>query len=158
MNKYQKFTLVLLRVSLGSLFLYSGFSKIVDPAWSAAGFLKGAKTFPELYTWFASPQILPITDFLNEWGQLFIGAALILGVFVRLASVLGAAMMLLYYFPVLSFPFAGEHGYIVDDHIIYAAAFLLLASFRAGRVLGLETWCSKLPVCSKYPSLRKLLG
>ena len=158
MTRYQKIFLFLLRVSFGFLFLYAGFTKVIDPTWSAAGYLKGATTFAGFYQWLSSPQIIPLTNFLNEWGLTLIGAALILGVFVRLSVILGATMMILYYFPILNFPTVGEHGYLVDEHIIYALALLLLGALRAGRVIGLEKWCSNLPICSRYPKLRSLLG
>jgi thiosulfate dehydrogenase [quinone] large subunit len=158
MTRYQKLFLFLLRVSMGWLFLYAGITKVFDPAWSAAGYLKGAQTFGGFYQWLASPQILPFTNFLNEWGLTLIGAALILGVFIRVGAVLGAAMMLLYYLPVLNFPLVGEHSYLVDEHIVYVFALLLLSSLKAGRVWGLEDWCSNLPVCAKFPRLRDWLG
>ena len=158
MNLFQKAALVSLRVSLGWLMFYAGFTKILDPEWSAAGFLNGAQTFPEFYAWFAQPQMLPYTDLLNEWGLTIVGAMLILGIGVRLASVLGVAFMALYYFPTLQVPYAGEHGFIVDDHLVYALAFLVLAALRAGHIWGLEKWCLSLPICSRFPALRAFFG
>lgn len=157
MTKTQKTFLFLLRVALGWLFFYAGITKVLNPAWSAAGYLKGAKMFPEFYAWLASPEILPLTNFLNEWGLTLIGAALVLGIFVRFSAVLGAAMMLLYYFPVADFPYL-EHGFVVNEHIIYALALLILATFRAGWIGGLEKWCSGLPICRRFPGLRSWLG
>jgi thiosulfate dehydrogenase [quinone] large subunit len=157
MNKFQKLSLVALRVVLGWMFFYAGITKVLDPEWSAAGYLNGAKAFVGFYGWLASPGVLPITNFVNEWGLTLLGASLILGVGVRLASYLGAAMMVLYWLP-LGLPYPNEHAYIVDEHIIYAATLLVLASLRAGRVFGLENWCSRLPICSRYPKLRSLLG
>lgn len=122
------FALLLLRLSLGWLFLYAGLTKLTNPEWSAKGFLENANTFSGFYNWLASPNILPIVDLLNEWGLTLIGIALILGIFVRLSSYLGALMMLLYYFPGLVFPYVGEHSFIVDEHIIYICAFILIAS------------------------------
>lgn len=119
---------VLLRLAFGWLFFYAGFTKVIDPQWSAVGFLNNAQTFSGFYSWLASPNILPVVDFLNEWGLTLIGAALILGVLVRLSAYLGALIMLLYYFPGLTFPYIGEHSLIVDEHIIYALGLLLLAS------------------------------
>lgn len=150
--------LFLLRLALGWLFFYSGITKVLNPDWSAAGYLQGAQTFAGFYHWLLQPDILPAINFLNEWGLLLLGIALILGVFVRVAAVLGALLMLLYYFPGLDFPRIGKTGYLVDEHIIYALSLLVLAAFRAGRMWGLEKWCSQLPICSRFPRLRWWLG
>ena len=158
MTQFQKISLFFLRVSLGWMFLYAGVTKILDPAWSAAGYLKGAKTFAGLYQWLAQPEIIPFVNFINEWGLTLLGASLILGVFVRLSAVLGAVLMAMYYFPILQFPYPNAHAYIIDEHVIYAAALLFLAAIRAGRVWGLERWCSNLPLCSRFPWLRNILG
>ena len=120
--------------------------------------MKGAKTFVGAYQWLASPNILPLVNFVNEWGLTLLGLSLIFGIFVRLGSILGAVLMLLYYIPILDFPYPNPHSYLVDEHIIYIFVLLLLTSLRAGRVWGLENWCSNLPICSKYPKLRAWLG
>jgi len=158
MAQFQKVSLFLLRVSLGWMFFYAGITKILNPEWSAVGYLKGAKTFAGFYQFLTQPGILPITNFVNEWGLTLLGISLILGVFVRLSSILGAALMLLYYLPILDFPYPNAHSFIIDEHIIYALALILLAAWRAGRTYGLENWCANLPVCSKFPKLREWLG
>lgn len=147
-----------MRISIGWLMFYAGITKLLNPAWSAAGYLKGAKTFTGFYQFLTGTDILPLVNFLNEWGLVLIGTSLMLGVFVRLSSVLGAILMVLYYFPILQFPYPSPYSFIVDEHIIYAAALFLLASLRAGHVFGLEKWCSGLPLCSKFPALRNMLG
>lgn len=157
MSKYKSVLIFLLRVSLGWILLYAGYSKVTNPEWSAAGFLKGAETFPGLYEWFGSPAMLPITNFLNEWGQVLLGIAIILGIMMTLSSILAALMMALYYFPSLNFPFVGEHSLIVDEHIVYAIGFLLLAALQAGQYYGLGNWWSGLGFWNKYPGLKKLL-
>src|SRR3989344_6286871 len=146
MTKFQKFSLFILRVSTGWLMLYAGLTKVFNPQWSAAFYLKDAKTFGSFFQWFMRPEILPVTNWFNEWGLTILGISLILGVFVRLASTYGIVLMLLYYFPILDFPYPDAHSFIVDDHIIYAAALYLLGSYRAGRVWGLENWCAGLPI------------
>ena len=109
MSPSQKLFLFLTRISLGWLFFYSGITKVLAPAWSAEGYLKGAKMLAPFYNWLLQPNILPVTNFLNEWGLTLIGAALILGVVVRLSAVLGALIMLLYYIP-LGFPFPNPNS------------------------------------------------
>src|SRR3989338_4291584 len=135
MAQSQKISLFLLRIGTGWMMFYAGMTKILNPAWSAAGYLTNATTFTGFYAWLASPALLPLINFMNEWGLTLLGISLILGIGVRLSSVLGAALMLLYYFPVLEFPYL-EHSYLVDEHIIYALVLILFAAFRAGRVWG----------------------
>ena len=158
MSRWQKIILAVLRFSLGWLMLYAGLEKIFDPMWSAAGYLNNAKTFTALFQWFARPDILPVINFINEWGLAFLGASLILGLFVRLSSILGAALMMLYYFPVLQFPYVSSHSFIVDEHIIYASILVFFAVVQAGKHYSLYSWCSNLPICSKFPKLRSWLG
>lgn len=156
MTQFQKISLLLLRLTMGWMFFYAGIIKVINPEWSAAGYLKGAKNFVGFYEWLVSPAMLPIVNFVNEWGLTLLGVSLILGISVRLSSILGAVLMILYYLP-LDLPYPNAHSLIVDEHIIYAVALLLLGSFRAGRTWGLENWFSKTSICSKYPTVRKLL-
>ena len=158
MTQSQKISLFLLRIATGWMMLYAGVTKIVDPTWSAEGYLKGAKMFAGFYQWLISPSILPIINFVNEWGLALLGISLILGIGVRLSSILGAILMMLYYFPILDFPYPNPHSFLIDEHVIYALILVLFASLRAGRAFGLENWCSRLPICSKYPNLRAWLG
>ncbi len=139
----------LLRISIGWLFFYAGITKVLDSSWSSAGYLKSAQTFTGLYNWLASKEIIGVIDFLNEWGLTLLGVALIIGAFVRLSSLLGALLMLLYYFPVLSFPHVGTHSYIVDEHIIYILVLLLLYFAQAGKTWGIDSYLSKLPWLKK---------
>ncbi len=157
MTKFEKLSLFILRVALGWLFFYAGLTKVLDQSWTAAGYIKSAKLFAGFYNWLASPSVLPVVNFLNEWGLTLLGVSLILGIGVRLSSVLGAALMLLYYLP-LGFPYPNPYSLVVDEHIIYAAVLLYFAVVRAGRVWGLENWCSNLPLCSKFPGWRKWIG
>lgn len=158
MTKFQRISLFSLRVAFGWLFFYAGIIKILNPEWSAAGYLKGAKTFVGFYHWLLQPNILPVIDFINEWGLLLLGISLIFGVFVRLSSILGTVLMLLYYFPILDFPYPNNYSFLIDEHIVYALVLILLAAWRAGRIYGLENWCANLPICSKFPRLREWLG
>lgn len=157
MNKLQKTTLFLLRVSMGWMFFYTGITKVLNPNWSAAGYLSSAKTFSSLYQWLLQPAILPIINFVNEWGLTLLGISLIFGIFVRFSSVLGAVLMLLYYFPVLQFPYPNANSFIVDEHIIYIMALLFLEAVRAGHIWGLEDWLEDLAIFKNSRWLRFLI-
>lgn len=135
---WQKVTLVVLRVLMGWVFFYAGITKVINPAWSAAGYLLGAKTFPQFYHFFASPAVLPLTNALNAWGLTLVGASLILGLAVRVSGSFGILLMLLYYFPILNFPYPDANSFIVDQHLVYAAVCAVLVASRAGRPWGLD--------------------
>lgn len=139
MSTFQKMSVFLMRVAMGWLFFYAGIMKVfANPPFSAAGFLKGAKTFPVFYQSLTSPELLPVTNFLNEWGLTLIGASLIIGALVKWSSICGAILMILYYFPVLTFPTIGANAYIVDEHIIYALIFLFFFTINAGKIWGAD--------------------
>lgn len=121
-----KLSLTALRVGLGWLFFYAGIIKVLDPAWSAAPYLARAQTFPEFFLRLASPENIGWVNFVNEWALVLIGFALLVGVEVRLASLLGGILMFLYWLPVLNFPLIGEHSFIIDEHIIYLLALGVL--------------------------------
>lgn len=138
MSKAAKIGLLIVRLSMGWLFLYAGITKILSPAWSAAGYLKGAETFPRFFNWLTQPGILPIVNILNEWGLTLLGISLLLGFLVRISSYLGALLMLLYYLPNLNFPYAGAHSFIVDEHIIYMTLLVFFALIQAGTYWGAD--------------------
>ena len=136
----QKLMLAATRVALGWLFFYAGITKVLNPNWSAKGYLAGAKTFGAFYQWLLTPNIIPFINFINEWGLTLLGISLILGIFVRISSILGALLMLLYYFPILQFPYPNANSYIVDEHIIYTLILLFFAALRAGRIMGFDSF------------------
>lgn len=135
--KPTQYALLALRIGMGWFFFYAGLSKIINPSWTAAGYLNNASTFPGLFEWLASPANIGWVSFINEWGLLLIGVGLLLGLFVRFASWAGVLLMILYWLPVLDFPFVA-HGILIDNHVIYALALIVLATTQAGRFAGLD--------------------
>lgn len=129
--------MVVLRVGMGWLFFYAGITKVLDPQWTSLGYLSNAKTLQGFYSFLSQPEIIPYVDFLNQWGLTILGVLLILGACVKIAGRLGALLMLLYYFPILTFPII-NHGYIIDEHILYAIVLLLLSETSAGSYIGLD--------------------
>ncbi len=137
MSQYQKGLLFLMRVAMGWLFFHAGIVKVLNANWSATGYLNNAKNLEGFYHWLASPALLPVTNFVNEWALTLLGVSLILGIFVRTTAVLGALLMLFYYLP-LCFPKPDANSYIVDDHVVYILVLLFLSAVNAGKVWGFD--------------------
>lgn len=124
---------LLLRLIIGFLFFFAGWSKLTTEGWSAAGFLEHASG--PFAGWFQSLAGNGLVDALNMWGLTLIGAALILGFLVRTASVCGIVLMALYYFA----DFVGNTANgPIDQHIVYIAVFLLFLVGGFGHVWGLD--------------------
>ena len=138
MTSPQKFFLFVSRITVGWMFFYAGITKVLNPQWSAEGYLKGAKAFTWFFQILLDPGVLPIVNFMNKWGLTLLGISLILGLFVRFSSLLGVLLMILYYIA-LDFPHPNPNAYIVDQHIIYISILLFFAAVKAGRVFGLDS-------------------
>jgi thiosulfate dehydrogenase (quinone) large subunit len=138
MTTYQKVSLFLLRLTAGALFLYAGITKVLDPSWTAAGYIASAKHFTPFFEWVSSPSMIGLTNFVNEWGLTILGLSLITGLFVQYSAWIGIVLMALYYL-VLPFPMPNTHALVVDEHIIYICALLVLASHNAGKFWGLDS-------------------
>lgn len=145
MNVIKKIVYFILRVTMGWLMFYAGITKILDSKWSAKGYIAQSKILPEFYNLLLSPKILPTVDFLNKWGLALIGASLIIGFLVRFSSPFGAFLMMLYYLPVLNFPYvgSGKTSYIVDQHIIFFLVFVMFVLIDAGKYWGLDYYRAK---------------
>ena len=50
------------------------------------------------------------------------------------------------------------HGWVIDDHIVYAALLFGLGAIGAGRVLGLDARIEEMGFVQKNRWLRYLLG
>src|SRR5665647_1316281 len=92
-TKLQLTTLVVLRILIGWHCLYEGISKLTTPGWSAMGYLSESKWILSGISSFiiAHSSVLHAVDFLNAWGLVAIGLALILGLFSRPAAIAGTA-------------------------------------------------------------------
>lgn len=135
--------------------LFDGLHILQTPEWSAKGFLLAAKTFPEFYAWFAQPFNTWWVDPLNSWGITLIGAALLLGVFIRPAAWAGFLLMILYYFPHNVLPYT-TYGYIVEEHVIYAAVFALIAVLPIAQAFSLSGVLRK-TFLGTVPLIKRLL-
>jgi thiosulfate dehydrogenase [quinone] large subunit len=140
---------------MGWFMALDGWQILQTPHWSAGKFLIGAKTFSDFYAWFALPMNSWWVDPVNSWGITLIGVALLLGIGVRPAAWAGAALMMLYYFPQYSLP-AVPHGYLVEEHIIYASVFVFIALFPPAQAFGLAPYLRRTFV-GRLPIIRALI-
>ena len=155
MNKQVTIAATALRLLLGWFMFIDGLQILQTPGWTASSFLAGAKTFPAFYAWFAMAGNSWWVDPLNSWGITLVGVALLLGVGIRPAAWAGAALMILYYFPHYAFPVV-PHGFIVEEHIIDAAAFVLIALLPAAQSFGLARYIRN-TFLGRIPALRSLI-
>lgn len=89
MNKFfgNKYALIIVRLIVGGIFIYSAFTKITDIDY----FVKS------LYNYRILPEeSLNLFAILIPWLELIIGVFLVLGIFVRESAVLGGILMILF--------------------------------------------------------------
>jgi len=143
--------MVALRMLIGWHLLYEGLAKLSNPYWTSAGFLSDSQgPLAGLYLWLASnPGRLTAVDWLNQWGLTLIGAALILGIGTRFATLVGAGLLALYYlgsppFPGVEISAPAEGSYlIVNKTLIEFAALIVLWLFPTGRQVGFDGYLSR---------------
>ena len=147
-----------LRILIGWTFLYAGTWQILQN-YSAAGFLNHVVTFHDFFARFATPDVLPYTDFLMKWGHLLIGLSLVFGLLVRVSGPFGILLMITYYFAHMEWPFIENHfNLFVDYHLVYAVVIVYLMARRAGHVWGLDGVAEQLPVVAHNQLLKSLFA
>jgi len=150
----KSYVMTVLRMLVGWHFLYEGVWKFTQDNWSAGGYLSasqwiGSGVFHKIAE---SPGLLGFVNHLNMWGLTLIGAALILGVFVRFASVCGIVMLTLFYIanPPFVTPPADGHFLWVDKNVVEAFALLAVCcipSYNVGALVveWLKKWRARDP-------------
>jgi thiosulfate dehydrogenase [quinone] large subunit len=127
------------------MFLIAAWGKVMaGTGWGnrMVGFLNAQTQMPEWYRTIVDSIIIPnasIFGFLTAYGELFLAIALILGVFIRPAVLLGLVM-------VANFMFAKGHGFWVPSNhdSFYVFALILFYFNSADEFLGLSPWINKL--------------
>jgi uncharacterized membrane protein YphA (DoxX/SURF4 family) len=174
-NKQITILVTLLRVAIGWHFLYEGLVKIISGNWTSEGYLSGTTGFmSDFFHWIAgSPALLSMADILNMYGLLFIGLALFIGIFIRLAAWSGVLLLTLYYFayPPFGSPLldlSEGHLFIVNRQFIEAIALAVIAlvsnkGYGIGNLVGRITLKKKtdlneqpIPVNSRREALKNL--
>jgi thiosulfate dehydrogenase [quinone] large subunit len=158
-------SLALLRLATGFIFLWAfldktfglGYSTPSERAWlnggtPSQGFLNSPAVVGPFQGFFQSIAS-PATDVLFMLGMLGVGAAVMLGVGVRVSAWAGSAIMLMMW--AAEWPLtAGSTNPVMDYHIIYALALVVVAVTFAGDTWGLGRMWRELPLVQKYTWLR----
>jgi thiosulfate dehydrogenase [quinone] large subunit len=166
--------LAILRIALGSGFLFAGLDKLMDlagtgKAFSAAGFLKFATggawlgsdpkavVNPTHDFWVGlagNAGLMSAINFLVVAGEIGVGIALVLGLATRFAGVAGFLMMSLFY--VANWSFANGP---FNEQFMYGTLALYLAYAAAGETWGLDGIIERAtPIITRAPVLRYVLG
>jgi thiosulfate dehydrogenase [quinone] large subunit len=155
-SRWHQVGAALLRIVVGIIMLWAGLEKAIGTpgGWTSAGFLKfgtagtlgwpfvtgeppdGAVYNPFHDFWVGlagNASVVQAIDFLVIVGELAIGAALILGLLTRFASIMGALMMLLFFLASWNFAYG-----IVNQDLTYFVVFLAIAGIGAGKYYGLD--------------------
>lgn len=142
-NTRSRTLLVLLRLSMAWVFLYAA-SHQIGGGFSVTGFLTHTKTFHGLFSIFTGPSVAPVVSFLVAYGHLLIGLSLLVGLMVRVSSIFGIALMLMYWMAHMDFPYiSNPNNFLLDDHIVYAFVLALMIATHAGHIFGLDGWFAK---------------
>jgi len=157
------YVLGVLRIMMGWIFLWAfidklfglGFGTVAEKAWllgssPTAGFLKFGVhgPFASFYQGLAGS---PVVDWLFMLGLLFIGASLILGIFVKLGGFSAIILLFLMYTAVGMSP---ENNPFLDDHIIYIVVIILLILTNSGKYLGFGEWWNNTSLVKKFSLFR----
>ena len=142
-TRVQAFGLLLLRIFIGWHFLYEGVIKAYNPSWSSRAYLLTASILKPFFAWLASDALISITDNLNIYGLIAVGASLVLGVRVKWGCIGGILLLLFYYLahPALpSLPQGPSEGsyWIVNKNLVEMAALFVVFLFPLTSVFGLE--------------------
>lgn len=157
------YAIVALRVLMGWILFQGGIVKVLDPEWTAAGFLQFA--IPEgnpFATQFATMAGSPLIDGLVAWGLTLTGLGLIIGALVRWNAFWAAFMMIMFWAASLTggllegLPL--EHGWVVDDHLLYAILLFALGAFGAGRLFGADAFLEDSAIVKENKWLKLFLG
>src|SRR5208283_5772428 len=98
------YPLILIRLFAGFTMFFAGFEKATQPQWdpsagvfNAAGYLKNVAGGGIFHAWLLSMAGNGVVNNLVVWGETLIGLALILGLLVRFAAIMGIIMNGLYW-------------------------------------------------------------
>jgi thiosulfate dehydrogenase [quinone] large subunit len=155
MTSLQQTALVVLRTLIGWHFLYEGYTKLLQPAWTRAGapvaawssaaYLKAATgPLADVFHSLGNASWIGTLDLMVAALLVAVGLSLMLGLFTQTGCVGALGLLATFYVSAIpmGLPEARAEGtyLIVNKNLIEAAAVLVLLSFRTGRIAGLDQY------------------
>ncbi|TYB44884.1 DoxX family membrane protein [Actinomadura chibensis] len=157
-----RYVWALARLALGWVFAWAFLDKMfglghetpagkawIDGGSPTEGFLKHSPAGP-LAGFYHDIAGAAWADWLFMIGLGAVGAALVLGVGMRIAAVAGAALLVMMWSAVLP----PANNPFMDDHLVYALLLVGLALVSAGDTLGLGRWWSGTRLVQRLPILK----
>lgn len=139
--------IALLRIYMGGYLLWQGINKYQRnfPASDWLGRQVGDINHPNIYGWyqeFLQNFVAPhqeLFGYLVTFGEMIVGASLLLGLFTRASACIALFMVLNYYFG----PGAIRGGVVMAQQQTFLLCLLIIMLSGAGRTLGLDGWFFK---------------
>lgn len=171
-NENGAYAFALARISIGLIFLWAFFDKLIglgfstcrdaktdvvttmcDASWlqggsPTTGFLKFGTKGP-LASFYQELAGQGWVDMLFMAGLLLIGTALVFGIAMKLAAITGSLLLLMMWSAAL----LPEHHPFIDDHIVYIFVIMGLAKAGSNQKWSARNWWSKQQIVKKYPIL-----
>jgi thiosulfate dehydrogenase [quinone] large subunit len=164
----QQMALVMLRTLIGWHFLYEGYTKLLQPAWSragapvaawsSAGYLKAATgPLADVFHSLGNASWIGTLDLFVAALLVAVGLSLMLGFFTQAGCAGALGLLAMFYLSAIpmGLPEARAEGtyLIVNKNLVEAAAVVVLAAFRTGRIAGLDAyWASRPAGSERRPS------
>ncbi len=152
LRNVQLYALFALRMVIGWHFLYEGVTKLMMmPNWTSADYLQASSWwFAPFFHWIAeTPPVLLAVDWINLVGLIFVGLALIFGLFERIGAAIGMSLLFLYWLsnpPFVTNDFnviAEGHYLVINKNIVELFALAVLMLFPTGKQLGIPVLLKK---------------
>ena len=169
---FQQTALIVLRTLVGWHFLYEGYTKLIQPAWSragapgtawsSAGYLKAATgPLADVFHSLGNASWIGTLDVAVAALLVAVGLSLMLGLFTQAGCIGALGLLAMFYLSAIpmGLPEARAEGtyLIVNKNLIEAAAVLVVWSFRTGRIAGMDQYFSRQAAADRQlvPALRE---
>ncbi len=166
---------ILIRLFAGFCMFGAGLEKATNQWWnhshvpfSAAGYLTGLKSsdaggyFDAWFVGLAGHATIGAVNFLVVAGELGVGLALILGILVRFAAVMGTIEIGLIWItefkPGTGTFYLGWSTGPLELGASLIAMFIVCALIGGGLIYGIDGWLEKTEFIKKHPKLKIILG